>query len=217
MKYAVLGTGMVGNTLATKLITLGHEVCMAARSAENETALAWAAEQGDRAGANSFQAAAAWADRLILAVKGAVVLDVVATLDDALLKGKTVIDVTNPLDSAQGFPPPLIAELSNTTSAGEAVQAALPSAHVVKTLNTMNHHVMVDPSRVPGRHDVFLCGDHDAGKAAAAEMLVEFGWTDPIDLGPMSSARGTEGLMLFWLRMMKVVGGTDFNYAIARK
>ena len=114
------------------------------------------------------------------------------------------------------MPPTLIPEMSNTTSAGEQLQRRLPEARVVKTLNTMNHLLMVDPSRIAGRHDVFLCGDDDAAKKDVVGLLQEFGWADPIDLGPLAAARGMEGLMPFWFRMWSVVGSPDFNYRIAR-
>ncbi len=211
MKYAVLGTGMVGHTLATKLASLGHEVRMGARTADNEKAVAWAQETDGDVGHDTFSAAADSADRVIFAVNGARVLDVAEAVGPATVAGKTVIDVTNPLDMSGGMPPSLIPEMSNTTSAGEQLQASLPGAQVVKTLNTMNHLLMVDPERVPGPHDVFLCGDDEAAKDATREMLAEFGWTDPVDLGPLSAARGTEGLMPFWLRMWGTVGNADFN------
>ncbi len=216
MKYAVLGTGMVGHTLATKLATLGHEVRMGARTETNEKAQAWAEAHGPNAGSGTFADVAAWADRVIFAVNGAMILDVADAVGAFAVSGKTVIDVTNPLDMSQGMPPTLIPELSNTTSAAEALQARLPGANVVKTLNTMNHLIMVDPGRVPGDHDVFLCGEDEAAKADVLAMLREFGWTDPIDLGPLAAARGTEGMMPFWLRLWGAVGNADFNYRIVR-
>lgn len=216
MKYAVLGTGMVGHTLATKLVSLGHEVRMGARTADNEKAEAWAAANGAAAGRGTFADVATWADRVIFAVSGAKIVEVAGDVTDAAVSGKTVIDVTNPLDMSRGMPPTLIPELSNTTSGGEALQARLPGAKVVKALNTMNHLIMADPSRVPSDHDVFLCGDDADAKADVVAMLHEFGWTDPIDLGPLAAARGTEGMMPFWLRMWGAVGNADFNYRIVR-
>ncbi|MEM0947769.1 MAG: NAD(P)-binding domain-containing protein [Pseudomonadota bacterium] len=216
MKYGVLGTGMVGHSLATKLVSLGHEVRMGARTADNDTAAEWAATSGAEAGHGTFGDVAAWSDRIIFAVKGARILDVADSVTNAAVSGKIAIDVTNPLDMTQGMPPTMIPELSNTTSAGEALQARLPEANVVKTLNTMNHLIMVDPARVPGDHDVFLCGDDAAAKAGVVSMLREFGWRDPIDLGPLAAARGTEGMMPFWLRMWGVVGNAEFNYRITR-
>lgn len=207
---------MVGHTLATKLGALGHDVRMGARTADNEKAAAWAAARVAPAGHGTFADVATWADCVIFAVNGASIVDVADAVTDAAVTGKTVIDVTNPLDMSQGMPPTLIPELSNTTSAAEALQARLPSAKVVKTLNTMNHQLMVDPGRVPGGHDVFLCGDDESAKANVVSMLAEFGWTDPIDLGPLAAARGTEGMMPFWLRMWGVVGNADFNYRIVK-
>lgn len=216
MKYAVLGTGMVGHTLATKLVSLGHEVRMGARDAENEKASEWAAAQGSNAGNGMFADVAAWADRVIFAVNGAQIEAVAAAVGDAAVADKTVIDVTNPLDFNHGMPPVLVSHLSNTNSAAEALQSALPSARVVKTLNTMNHEVMVNPGSVPGSHDVFLCGDIDAAKADVLGLLEEFGWSDPIDLGPLAAARGTEGMMPFWLRMWGAHGSAAFNYRIVK-
>ena len=215
MKYAVLGTGMVGHTLATKLIALGHQVRMGARNVDNEKAVAWASQKGELAGSGSFAEVAAWADRAIFAIDGAWIVAVAELVGNEAVANKTVIDVTNPLHMSGDGVPTLVPELSNTTSAAEALQAALPDARVVKTLNTMNHQVMVNPGRVPGAHDVFVCGDDDVAKADAMEMLSEFGWSDPIDLGTLAAARGTEGLMPFWLRMWGAVGHADFNYHIA--
>ncbi|QYO77072.1 NADPH-dependent F420 reductase [Devosia salina] len=216
MKYAVLGTGMVGHTLASKLVELGHSVGMGAREPGNEKAAAWAKGQGERAASGAYADIAQWADRVIVATAGGAVVSVAEAIGDVSVAGKLVIDVTNPLDFSRGMPPSLIPELSNTTSAAEALQASLPSARVVKTLNTMNHLLMVDPSRVPGPHDVFLCGDQAGAKAEVREMLAEFGWTEPVDLGGLAAARGLEGLMPFWLSMWGALGSPDFNYHIAR-
>ena len=216
MKYAVLGTGMVGHTLATKLAALGHEVRMGARNSENSKAATWAKANGPQSGHGTFADVATWADRVIFAVNGANVVEVADAVTDGAVAGKTEIDVTNPLDMSNGMPPTLVSELSNTTSAGEALQARLPSAKVVKALNTMNHQIMVEPARVGGKHDVFLSGDHEDAKADVVKLLDEFGWSDPVDLGPLSAARGTEGMMPFWLRMWGVVGNADFNYRIVR-
>ncbi|MEO0544639.1 MAG: NAD(P)-binding domain-containing protein [Pseudomonadota bacterium] len=216
MKYAVLGTGMVGHTLATKLISLGHEVRMGARTGVNEKAVAWAQDNGANASHGEFREAAQWADRIIIAVNGSNVLAVADQVTNDAVASKTIIDVTNPLNTSKGMPPTLVPELSNTTSAAEEIQKRLPDAHVVKTLNTMNHQIMVDPSRVAGEHDVFLCGNSDGAKTDVTALLDEFGWKSPIDLGPLSSARGLEGMMPFWLRMWSVVGSANFNYKIVR-
>ncbi len=214
MKIGVLGTGMVGQALAAKLASLGHEVMMGARESGNEKAAAWAKDHGGQAG--SFAETAEFAELVIFATLGAALLEAAELAGPDNLAGKVVVDVTNPLDMSKGFPPTLLPHLSNTTSAGEALQTALPKARVVKALNTMNCEVMVNPSRVPGQHDVFYCGNDASAKATVARILRSFGWSEPIDLGPIEAARGTEGMMPFWLRLYGAIGSADFNYRIAR-
>ena len=189
---------------------------MGAREANNAKAVDWAAAHGDYADHGSFSEVAAWAERVIFAVNGAQIEAVATSVGDEAVAGKTIVDVTNPLDFSHGMPPVLIPHLSNTTSAGEALQAVLPSANVVKTLNTMNHEIMVNPGQVPGSHDVFLCGDDEGAKGDVRRLLADFGWSDPIDLGPLAAARGMEGLMPFWLRMWGAHGSVNFNYCIVR-
>ena len=132
------------------------------------------------------------------------------------LAGKVLIDIANPLDFSQGRPPSLF--VSNTDSLGEQIQRRFPEAKVVKALNTMNCEVMVDPSKVPGEHDVFLCGEDAEAKRQVAELLESFGWlaTRIRDLGGISSARGTEMYVALWLRLWGTVGTGYFNIAVVR-
>lgn len=215
MRIGVLGTGMVGEALATKLVELGHEVMMGARQPDNPKATAWAEAHGDKASHGDFAATARFCDLAIIACKGGAVLDV-ADATGGGLDGKTVIDVTNPLSDAPLDGETLLPQFSRGTSAAEQLQARLPRAHVVKTLNTMNCKLMVDPHRVPGDHDVFVSSNDANAKAETIGLLGELGWPQPIDLGPLSTARGVEGLMGFWLAMMRATGSSDFNYKIAR-
>ena len=80
----------------------------------------------------------------------------------------------------------------------------------------MNHEIMVNPGLVPGEHDVFLSGDDADAKAGVRDLLAAFGWASPIDLGPLATARGTEGMMPFWLSMWGAHGSANFNYRIVR-
>lgn len=214
MKIAVMGTGMVGRALAGRLVELGHEVAMGSRSADNPTAVEWSETHGAKSG--TYRNVAETAELVLFATNGAALLDAARAAGAPALAGKVVIDVTNPLDTTTGAFPVLIAGMSNTTSAGEMLQAAFPEALVVKTLNTMNCNVMADPSRVPGQHDVFLCGNDAEAKAVVSKLLEDFGWQDPIDLGPIEAARGMEGMMPIWLRLWSALGTADFNYHIAR-
>ena len=213
MQIAVFGTGMVGRTLAGKLAGLGHEVTIAGRGVEADGLADWRAPLGI---GYADYAAAAGAEVTILATRGDAVLDAVRAAGPHQFAGRLVIDVTNPLDLSRGGVPVLLPELSNTTSAGEEVQRLLPNAVVVKTLNTMNHLLMVEPARVPAPHDVFLCGNDAEAKARVRALLAQFGWIDPIDLGPIEAARGMEGMMPFWLRAWSALGTADFNYHLAR-
>ena len=213
MNIGILGTGMVGRALGTKLVALGHAVMLGSRTAANETAAAWAAAQGARATHGTFEQAARHGELVINALQGAATLPVLGDLA-AALAGKVLLDVANPLDFSKGAPPTLF--IVNDSSLGERVQALLPRTRVVKSLNTMSCAVMVEPSRVKGAHDVFVCGDDAGAKAQVIELLNSFGWPAPIDLGGLSAARGTEQLLPVWLRLWQVLGTVDFNFHIAR-
>jgi len=214
MKIAMLGTGMAGQAIASRLVGLGHEVTMGSRAADNEAATAWAAGAGERATHGTFSGAAAGAELVFNCTAGAASLEALRAAGEHNLQGKTLVDVANPLDFSVGMPPSLSPVGSD--SLGEQIQRAFPKTRVVKALNTINCEVMVDPARVPGDHDVFLCGDDAAAKAQVCELLGAFGWPEGaiIDLGDISSARGTEGHVLLWLRLWGLVGSGDFNIKV---
>lgn len=216
MKIAVLGTGMVGEAIASALVRLGHEVRVGARSATNEKAAAWAASAGARASHGTFADAASFGELAFLCVSGAAALDALAAAGEDHLAGKVLVDVTNPLDFGKGMPPSLF--VSGDDSLGERIQRAYPRAKVVKTLNTINADVMVDASRVPGEHHVFLSGDDAAAKAQVVEILRAFGWgaSSVLDLGDITTARGTEAYVLFWVRVWGALGTPHFNVRVAR-
>ena len=215
MKIAVLGTGMVGASIATKLAQLGHSVCMGARVAGNEKAVAWA-EGAAGASQGSFADAAAHGEVVFNCTAGATTLDALRAAGAANLEGKLLVDLTNALDFSRGMPPRLT--VCNDDSLGEQIQRAFPSARVVKTLNTMNHMVMVDPARVPGDHVVFVSGDDADAKAEASELLQSFGWPRAriVDLGGIVTARGAEMYVLHWVSMQQALGTADFNITLAR-
>lgn len=216
MRFGVLGTGMVGHALATKLVDVGHDVCMGSRRAGNDKAVAWAAAAGERASQGTFADAAAFGDVLFNCTSGAASLDALTAAGEEHLAGKVLVDVANPLDFSHRMPPTL--SPCNTDSLGEAIQRAFPAARVVKALNTMNCDVMVDPGSVPGDHVVFVCGDDDGAKRDATSILGELGWPPDrvVDLGDISAARGTEMYLMLWLRVMRSLGTSHFNVALAR-
>ena len=215
MRFAVLGTGRVGPTIASKLVALGHEVTMGSRDASNERAAAWVAQAGATAAAGTFADAAAFGDIVINATEGMHALDAMQTCGAEPLSGKVVIDVSNPLDFSAGFPPRLTH--CGDDSIGEQIQRAFPDARVVKTLNTMNCEVMVDPSLAPGGN-VFVSGNDPDAKLQTRALLRSFDWPDNdiVDIGDITSARGAEAYVLLWVRLMQTEGTPRFNIRIVR-
>lgn len=215
-KIAVLGTGMVGNTIATKLINLGYEVRMGSRTSDNEKALAWEAANGSNASTGTFSDAAAFGEIVFNCTKGEHSLEVLKMAGPENLMGKTIIDIANPLDFSQGMPPSLIPSLSNTNSLGEEIQKLLPEANVVKTLNMVNCEVMVDAKKSGGDPSMFVCGNNPEAKEEVIAILKQFNWSDIIDLGDISTARGTEMLLPIWLRTLMATGNGYFAFKIVR-
>ncbi|WP_282702310.1 NAD(P)-binding domain-containing protein [Streptomyces sp. CC219B] len=225
MRYAVLGTGIVGRTLAAKLVSLGHETVIGTRDPQatlartegdamgNPPFATWHADHADVA-LKPFAEAAAFGETVVNTTAGVAALDALDSAGQANLAGKVLIDVANPLDFSAGMPPTL--NPVGTDSLGEQIQRAHPDAKVVKTLNTMNCFVMVEPGRVAGEHHVFVSGADADAKKQVTELLVSFGWPENavIDLGGIESARGTEMLLPIWLTLMGTLGHADFNFHI---
>ena len=207
---------MVGKTIATKLVTLGHQVTMGSRTADNQAARAWAADAGAGASQGTFADAAADAELVFNCTAGGGSLEALRAAGAENLAGKTLIDVANPLNFSHGTPPSLL--VSGTDSLGEQIQREFPQTRVVKSLNTMNCEVMVDPRRVPGEHDVFMSGNDEVAKTQLRELLESFRWPAGliIDLGDISTARGSEGHLLLWLRLWGALGTGDFNIKVVR-
>lgn len=212
MKIGVLGTGSVGQTLASRLAELGHDVTMGARDPANGTAAAWAAASGGRAG--DFRAAAQGAELVVNATAGTHSPAALAQADPAA--GTVVLDVSNALDHGAGFPPVLTVPYGDSTA--ERLQRAHPQTRVVKALNTMNGDVMAHPELVPGPHEVFVAGDDPAAKATVTALLHQVGWPADavLDVGALSAARGLEAGVLFWVTLRVALGHNHFNFHLAR-
>ncbi len=212
----MLGTGVVGQTLGRKLVELGHHVTMGSRQAGNEKAVAWAADagvagSGGAAAEGSFADAASTADMVVNATSGGGSLAALDAAGSDNLAGKVVIDVSNPLDFSRGMPPSLT--VCNTDSLAEQIQRRFPEARVVKSLNTVNADVMVNPGIVPGSHTMFMAGDDAAAKVEVRGILESFGWPpgDILDLGDVSAARGLEMYLPLWLRLWGATGTGHLN------
>jgi predicted dinucleotide-binding enzyme len=214
MKYGVLGTGMVGETLASRLTELGHGVMMGSRTANNEKARAWMERTGRGAHIGTFREAAAFGEALLNCTQGTASLDALRTAGRGDLAGKVLIDVANPLDFSRGMPPTLT--ICNTDSLGESIQREFPETRVVKALNTCNCRIMVNPGLVRGDHDLFICGNDARAKAQVTSLLHEFGWRSIIDLGDITNSRATEQLLPIWIRLYGLYGTPEFNFRIVK-
>ncbi len=225
MKIAVIGTGMVGRALAGRTAELGHDVVIGTRDPDatlartepdqmgNPPFATWSVEQPGIA-LLPLADAAAHGELVVNATSGGGSLDALQAAGESNLAGKVLLDIANPLDFSNGFPPTLF--VKDTDSLGEQIQRAFPQSKVVKTLSTLSASVMVDPAALDGDHSLFVSGDDAAAKATVTELLRSFGWNDVIDLGDLSSARGTEMLLPIWLRLMGALGTAQFNFKIVR-
>ncbi len=228
MKIAVIGTGIVGRTLAARLAQLGHEVTIGTRHVEKTKASLendaygnppfsiWHKEN-ENIQLTTFGEAVEQSEGMVInCASGQFSLAILESIGTQNLKGKTLIDIANPLDFSQGMPPSL--NPVNTDSLGEQIQARFPETKVVKTLNTMNTFIMVDPSRIKGDHSVFVSGNDGHAKEEAKGLLESFGWQKKniIDLGDISTSRGTEMMLPVWLRLYGALGTPEFNFHIQR-
>jgi 8-hydroxy-5-deazaflavin:NADPH oxidoreductase len=217
MKFGVLGTGMVGNAIASKLVQLGHDVKMGGRETVNEKGAEWVKSVGGKGSYGTFADAAKFGEIIINVTAGGVSLQALKAAGADNLKGKILIDIANPLDFSQGMPPTL--SVVNNDSLGEQIQRVFPDAKVVKTLNTLNCQLMVNPNAVAnGDHNIFISGNDAQAKSQVLEILAQFGWKkqNVIDLGDITTARGTEQLLPIWIRLWGTLGSPDFNFKIVR-
>jgi predicted dinucleotide-binding enzyme len=214
MRIAVLGTGGVGQALATRLVELEHDVVMGARKSGNPKAVEWAGSHQARAG--TFADAAAHGEVVINATAGNASLTALTAAGADNLAGKVLIDVANALDFSHGFPPSL--SVANTDSLAEQIQRTFPETRVVKALSTVTSSVMVHPEQVPGEHNLFIAGDDGSAKQTVTALLGEFGWPAGrvMDLGGIAAARGMEAYLLLWLSLMQACGGPSFNIQVLR-
>ncbi len=217
MKIGILGTGIVGSTIGTKLVQLGHHVMMGARQTGNPKALAWLLAAGKTASQGSFAHTASFGEILFNCTAGSSSLDALRLAGADNLGDKILIDVANPLDLSKGMPPTLT--ISNTDSLGERIQAAFPKLRVVKALNTITCNIMVNPALLPGDHDLFICGNDVAAKSRVVDGLVEwFGWPRAriMDVGDITAARGTEMYIALWVRLMLTLHTAQFNVHVVK-
>ena len=226
MKIGIIGTGMVGRSLGERLVELGYDVMIGTRDLKktmsrtepdmygNPPFNEWhKTNQNIKLG--TFSDAAVYGEFLINATTGASSLEALKLVGEDYLNEKVLIDIANPLDFSKGMPPTLFK--SNTDSLGEQIQRTFPKVKVVKSLNTVNALVMVNPGQLKGAdHTIFLSGNDADAKSRVTELLRSFGWKDIIDLGDITTARGTEMILAIWVRLYGVLGKPMFNFKIVR-
>lgn len=213
MKYGVLGTGDVAQTIASKLVELGHEVMMGSRTANNEKAVAWTAANGDKASCGTFADAAAFGERVFNCVQGIHAIEALEAAGKDNLKGKILIDQSNPYVYKDGHIS-LKAEYTENTCLGEEVQKLLPDTKVVKTLNYLGSVMMTNPGELSEPVTGFYCGNDAEAKEAVRQILADFGWQETFDMGDISMSRYTEMLGAFWVPVYGQIGHMHWGFRL---
>jgi len=198
MRIGILGSGQVGGTIAKKLAALGHDVMLGSPHAKDK------ADEFPRIGLGTAEEAAAHGEWVVNAMHGEAAVDVFNQVD---IDGKILIDIGNFEASIEG---PI------EKSLGETLQAALPKARLVKTLNHVSAHLMVDPNHLGEKLTVFIASNDDGAKGEVTELLEAIGWSDIVDLGDLSACRAMEYVAAAWVSIEKAVGGPNFSLALVR-
>jgi hypothetical protein len=193
MRVGVIGSAVVGQTLARGFQTYGHDVRIGSRSPGKLAE--FSASAGIAAG--TFADVAQWAELAVLAVHGTAAEDALRLAGATNLAGKVVIDTTNPIADA----PPVDGVIQFFTGPNgsllERLQAAFPETRLVKAFNSVGNARMVNPTFTRGRPTMFYCGNDERAKAVVAEILEQFGW-EPADMGSAVAARAIEPLCQLW-------------------
>jgi predicted dinucleotide-binding enzyme len=230
MKIAIIGTGIVGKTIASKLVELNHDVMMGTRNVSDKLASTatdnyvnppfgeWI-KTNSKVKLGSFAEAAAFGELVVNATNGSNSITALILAGTKNLAGKVLIDIANPLDFSNGMPPSLLPGLNNTNSLAEEIQKTFPDTMVIKTLNTMWCGLMVNPNLVGnGDHINFISGNNSEAKNKVIKLLNQFGWLDKniLDIGDITGARATESLLPIWLKVMGVTKNGAFNFRLVR-
>ena len=212
MNIGVLGTGVTGQTIGSKLIQLGHEVMLGSRDEANPSSVVWAKDQGQHALYGTFKNAAVFGEIIFNCTLGSASLEALDLAGAENLKDKVLIDTSNPLDRSTDM---WTLTVSNTDSLGEQIQRAFPETRVVKTLNTVNANVMVDPAKLLEKTHVFVSGNDIEAKAIVVRILRDwFGWREIIDLGNITTARSVEMYVLLWHTLRNAISSQRFNIKV---
>jgi predicted dinucleotide-binding enzyme len=211
-RVGVLGSGEVGRRLASGFASRGHGVMIGSRDPGKPELREWLSGEGPGIEAGTFVQTAAHGELLVLAVLGTAAEQTIADAGPGNFSGKVVIDATNPLDFSGGFPPKLA--ITGEDSLGERVQRALPDAKVVKAFNTIGNHYFVDPSFREGEPTMLIAGDDEDAKRTVGDVLADFGWPDPVDIGSIEGARELEAICIAWVKIGGARGAWDHGFKL---
>ena len=226
MDIGIIGSGIAAQTLAGKLLELGHSVMISSRDTTQGKERPWGAlpsaddfaaaqrDLGREAAAGGFADAAVHGEIVINATPGEISVAALESAGADHLAGKILIDVGNPLDYSRGMPPTLY--FCNTDSLGERIQSAFPEARVVKTLNTVNAAVMVSPKLLAEPTALFVAGNDQKARDWVHHELLErwFEWEQVLDLGDITAARAVEMWLPLWALLFGVAGTPAFNIRV---
>jgi len=193
MKIGVIGSAVVGQTLAGGLKKHGYEVRIASRSPQK------LAEFSGKSGIPSAAPAetAAWADALVLAVKGTAAEAALREAGEANIAGKLVVDTTNPIANEPPEDGVIRFFTSPNDSLMERLQQAFPRVKFVKAFNSVGAGLMINPDFNGSRPTMFYCGNDEEAKKTTARIIEQFGW-EPSDMGSAKAARAIEPLCQLW-------------------
>ena len=194
MKIGMLGSGGVAQTLAAGFLKHGHDVTLGTRHPDklNE----WRT-RNSAARTGSFADAAAWADLIVLGVKGSAAAEALRQAGSGNVAGKVVIDTTNPIADAPPDHGVLKFFTSLDESSMERLQREFGAARFVKAFNSVGAALMVNPKLAGGPPSMFVCGNDEAAKTTVKGILDQFGW-ETVDLGTAEAARAIEPLCMLW-------------------
>jgi predicted dinucleotide-binding enzyme len=213
MQIGVLGSGVTAQTIGSKMVQLGHEVMLGSRDEANPASVAWSKEEGGQhALYGTFMNAAKFGEIVFNCTLGSASMEALQQAGAENLNGKILIDTSNPLDRATDM---WTLTISNTDSLGELIQRTFPETKVIKTLNTVNANVMVDPAKLLERTHVFVSGNDIEAKATVVRILRDwFGWRDIIDLGGIETSRSVEMYVLLWHSLRNAISSQRFNIKV---
>jgi predicted dinucleotide-binding enzyme len=192
-KIGILGSGDVAKALAAGFLKYGYDVMLGSR--DGSKLEEWQKQSGGKTG--TFADAAAFANILVLAVKGGAAISALQLAGSDNLKLKTIIDATNPIADA----PPVSGVLQFTTSLSESLmeqlQQTFPEANFVKAFNSVGSHLMVNPNFNGIKPTMFICGNNAKAREDVTAILDLFGW-ETEDMGTAEAARAIEPLCMLW-------------------